>query len=263
MLLCNYFFHQTALHVDILNKYIDFECGSLGGLPEHWEGHLFQNSAALHLAFAAHAHPTQPAAADRFTSQIFPFSFYNSFSLLPAAPKFRTCQVSRSRSPQLRSCQDGPRRRSWVSGTSHIKAQQPRRHSLGTRQAPPELHHGPCSAENPQVFSLSPLSGCHQVASTPLPSAASAARTGELSQRLAGDQTEQRPQPSWSPRPSSPAPQLSPSPGRCASATAFIDIAFLSGDPWDPFPALDSPRSLPCPPSIPTSPLPWTSPTVS
>lgn len=165
MLLCNCFFHQTALHVDILNKYIDCECGSLGGLPEHWEGHLFQNSAALHLAFAAHAHPTQPAAADRFTSQIFPFSFYNSCSPLPAAPalrlspgilekhqKFRTCQVFRSRSPQLRSCQDGPRRRSWVSGTSHIKAQQSRRHALGTRQAPPELHHGPCSAENPQVF---------------------------------------------------------------------------------------------------------------
>ena len=89
MLLCNCFFHQTALHVDILNKYIDCECGSLGGLPEHWEGHLFQNSAALHLAFAAHAHPTQPAAADRFTSQIFPFSFYNSCSPLPAAPALR------------------------------------------------------------------------------------------------------------------------------------------------------------------------------
>lgn len=201
-------------------------------------------------AFAAHAHPTQPAALDRFTSQLFPFSFSNSCSPLPAAPalrlssgileKYQSFAPPRSRSPQLRSCQDGPRRRSWVSGTSHIKAQQPRRHALGTRQAPPELHHGPCSAENPQVFSPSPLSGCHQVTSTPLPSAASAARTGELRQRLAGAQTEQRPQPSWSPRTSAPAPQLSPSPGRCASATAFIGIAFCLGThgapspPWTP-----------------------------
>lgn len=145
MLLCNYFSHQTALHVDVLNKHIYCECGCLGGLPVHWEGQPVSKQRSTP-AFPAHAHPTQPAALDRFTSQLFPFSFSNSCSPLPAAPalrlssgilekhlKFRTCQVSRSLSPQLRSCQDGPRRCSWVSGTSHIKAQQPRRHALGTR----------------------------------------------------------------------------------------------------------------------------------
>ena len=76
MLLCNYFFHQTALHVDILNKYIDCECGSLGGLPEHWEGHLFQNSAALH-TWPSPPTPTRPnllpltASLPRFSLFLF------------------------------------------------------------------------------------------------------------------------------------------------------------------------------------------------
>lgn len=79
MLLCNYFSHQTALHVDVLNKYIYCECGCLGGLPVHWEGHLFQNSA-LHLP--SQLTPTRPNLLP-LTASLPSFSLFLFLILAP------------------------------------------------------------------------------------------------------------------------------------------------------------------------------------
>lgn len=150
-----------------------------------------------------------------------------------------------------------------MSGTSHIKAQQPRRHALGTSWAPPELHHGPCSAESPQrLLTESPWWLPPSHLHTPV-------LRGEC-----GSDWGTAPKTRWRPNPAAPPTLLESTHllSEKGARAAVIALAWalrlrpslyrhrlLSRDPQGPFPALDSRRSLPYPPSTPTSQLPGTS----
>lgn len=255
MLLCNYFLHQTALHVDVLNKYIYCECGCLGGLGALGGANLFQNSA-LHLPSQLHHQPNLLP----LTASLPSFSlFFSNSCPLPAAPallrlssgilekhlKFRTCQVFRVSHPSSEAA--GTAKASeMLLGVRDItyqgSAAPPTRARLPAKntRATTALLHG----KSPRLLTESPwwLPPSHLHAP--------ALRSECGSDWGTAPETRWRPNPA-APQPSlahlllsrEPAPQLSP----LAWALPFA-LAAHRHPPriWTtgPFPALDSRRSL-------------------
>lgn len=226
----NYFSYWTTLHVDVLNKYIDLKQQSSGGHPALWES-CCPTCASLPDAPEHPAHPAQPEALPTSLPDLCLSLFItvappslNRASRKHLALKFRTCQVRGSSSPGRRSYPNGPQRCCGVSSASRIKVKWPGQHAQGHRFAPPESRHHPYPSGTSQVFSLSRLGSCYQVASTPLSSRAGEARTPGLRGRPASPRARPRryPRP---PRVDAPprqepgtAPSLSPSLAVCALA---------------------------------------------
>lgn len=147
------------------------------------------------------AHPAQPAALDRF---IPGFSLFLCITFAPlrrqrlpcdevqasgkaSRLKFRTCQVSRSRSSRRRSCLIGPRRHiKGCPGIGHQGAAAPPTRARGPARLPRSRTTAPAPRKAPRLSHRVALVAATKSTPHPCPPQRVRLRLGELRRRPAG-----------------------------------------------------------------------------